>query len=269
MKLVLLSIIGMGGLGFFFASILAAANEKFKVKEDPKIIEIEGALPGVNCGACGFLNCHDYAAHVANGSASVDSCRPGGESTKQALAKIMGVEAKQGVKVKAIVHCAADKKDRKRKAYYIGAMTCAGANIVKGGEVLCGYGCLGYGDCMAACPFDAIRMIDGLPRIILDKCVACGKCVEACPRDIISLAELDRNGKALYVACRSHEKGALTRKICSKGCIACGICARLSGGAFEIKDFLAEPDRAKLKNVENRAEIMLKCPTKVIKQVGS
>lgn len=264
---ILLAIFGMGGLGLFFATILAIANEKFKIKEDPRIVEIEEALPGINCGACGLLSCHDYAVHIANKTMPIDNCRPGGENTQARLAKIMGVDPCAVVKRKVVVHCAADSKIRKQKARYAGSQTCRGAHMTKGGEILCEYGCLGYGDCYRACPFGAVEMINGLPKIKMEKCVACGKCIDACPRKIISIEELDDEGGLIYVACSSLDAGAQTRKTCSVGCIACTICARLSNNAFIMKDNLSRPDYAKLKNLEKKDEIMLKCPTKVIKKI--
>jgi len=266
-KLILLSILGMGGLAFFFAVILALANERLKVKENPKIEELEGSLPGVNCGACGFLSCHEYAEHLANNTAPIDSCKPGGEETQKILAKILGVKPLEVIKKKVVVRCAADASIRKKKAKYSGGKTCAAADLTKGGEVLCGYGCLGYADCKRACPFGAIEMVNGLAKIILEKCVACEKCIGACPRNIISLEEFDKEGRLIYVACSSLDKGPDTRKACSAGCIACKLCERLSKGAFLVTDNLAILDYEKLKGVENKDEVVLKCPTKVIKKL--
>ncbi|MCK4462873.1 MAG: RnfABCDGE type electron transport complex subunit B [Candidatus Omnitrophica bacterium] len=188
-NLIVISILGMGGLSFFFAVVLATANTRLKVKEDPRIAEIEKILPGLNCGICGFLNCHEYAVHLGKNAVSIDKCKVGGEEAQKKLAVLLGVEAKKAVKKRAVVHCAADIKIRKKKAEYFGINTCAAEDLIKGGEILCEYGCLGLGDCKRACPFDAIRMVDSLPEINADKCVACGKCLEACPRNIISLEE--------------------------------------------------------------------------------
>ncbi|MFH1791285.1 MAG: RnfABCDGE type electron transport complex subunit B [Candidatus Omnitrophota bacterium] len=265
-KLIVLAIAGMGGLGLFFAVILAIANQKLKVEEDPKIEGIEKLLPGINCGACGFLSCHDYAVRLAGQGAPVDSCKPGGEAAQKALAAFLGVEARAGERKTAVVHCAADSKTRKKKAVYSGMNTCAGAALVKGADAACDYGCLGFGDCFAACPFGAIEMVDGLPRIIAGKCVACGKCVSACPRRIISLETPDEKKGLVYVACNSLDRGPETRKVCQVGCIACGICAKMSDNAFIVENNLSKPAYEKIKGLENLNDIMLKCPTKVIKE---
>jgi len=266
-KLVFVSILGMGGIGLFFACVLAAANSRLAVKENPKIEEIENALPKVNCGACGFLNCHEYAVALAEGGQPINACKPGGEEVEKQLADILGVKAEAMVKKIAVVHCAANRTIRKKKAEYKGIKTCTAKNMLKGGDVLCDYGCLGLGDCALACPFDAIKMEDGLPLVDPVKCVACGKCILACPRGIISLEEVG-DCEIIYVACSSRDKGPATRKICPVGCIACGICQKISAGVFQVKNNLATLDYEKIKIVEKKDEIMLKCPTKVIKKIN-
>ncbi|NQT23125.1 MAG: RnfABCDGE type electron transport complex subunit B [Candidatus Omnitrophica bacterium] len=258
-KLVFISILGMGGIGLFFACVLAAANSRLAVKENPKIEEIENALPKVNCGSCGFLNCHEYAVALAEGGQPINACKPGGEDVEKRLADILGVEAEAMVKKIAVVHCAANGTVRKKKAEYRGIKTCAAKNMLKGGDVLCDYGCLGSGDCALACPFDAVKMEDGLPLVDPVKCVACGKCISACPRGIISLEEIE-NCEIIYVACSSRDKGPATRKICPVGCIACGICQKVSSGAFEVNNNLAVPTYEKLKIVEKKRRDYVKMP---------
>lgn len=256
----------MAGLGLFFASILAFANQKLKVKEDPKLEEILGVLPGVNCGACGFTSCHQYAEALASGKTSPDLCKAGGEYVMCAISKILGVKASEQIKQLAIVHCGAESAKRKNKANYLGIRSCAAANNLFGGELLCDYGCLGYGECMQACPFGAITMISGLPRIDKDKCTACGKCVTACPRNIISIENIN-DENFLYVACSSKDKGPDTRKACEVGCIACGFCQRLTNGIFYIEENLARVKYGNMKDVENKEEVIKKCPTKCIKNI--
>ncbi len=264
-NLIVISTLAMGGLGFLFAAVLAVANTRLKVEEDPWLHKIEEALPGLNCGVCGFLSCHDYAVHIMNKTASIDGCKPGGEETQKVLAQLLGIKIEKKVKRKAIVHCAANLEKRKKKAEYFGINTCAAKDLLEGGEILCEYGCLGSGDCERACPFDAIHMEEGLPKINPDKCVACEKCISSCPRNIISLEEANDDGEIFYVACSSLDKGPQTRKICSVGCITCGICEKLSDGAFEIKNNLSRTNYEKLKKIEKINGIVLKCPTKVIK----
>lgn len=260
------SILSMAGLGLFFATVLAFANQKLKVKEDPKVGEIESALPGVNCGACGFTSCHLYAEALAKSENSPDQCKAGGEEVACRLSEILGIEIGKKAKELAIVHCGADQSKRKKKAKYLGVKTCKAVDAMRGGEVLCEYGCLGYSDCMKACPFDAITMADGLPRIDKEKCTACGKCVAACPRGIISVEKIESK-EFLFVACNSRAKGPETRKTCPVGCIACGICQRLTENIFNVEKNLAEIKYEKMNDINNKEEVIKKCPTKCINKL--
>jgi len=253
----------MAGLGFFFACMLAVINQKLRVKEDPRIEQITNALPGVNCGACGFTNCHEYAVALAEGKVPPDRCRVGGEKVTENLCEILGVKAGKKTKELAVLHCGADASRRKKKANYTGIKTCVAAHDTFGGEVLCEYGCLGYGDCMEACPFGAIIMVNSLPKINKDKCTACGKCVLACPRRLISIEKIESDN-FLYVACNNFDKGSQTRKTCPVGCIACGLCEKQTGGVFHLENNLARVQYGKIKDIKNTEEVVDKCPTKCI-----
>ena len=257
----------MAGLGFFFALVLAFVSRKLKVKGNPLVEKIEEILPGVNCGACGFTSCRQYAEALAKGQAPIDGCKAGGNAVLCALAGILGKEVKEGLKKLAIVHCGADASSRKKKAIYNGIKTCKAAGNMMGGEIVCRYGCLGYGDCRDACPFDAITIINGLPKIDKNKCTACEKCVIVCPRNIISVEEITTKN-FMYVSCSSLEKGAQTRKACSVGCIACGLCQKFSGSIFFVKDNLAHVQYNKLADIKNKDEVITKCPTKCITLVN-
>ena len=265
-NLILASILSTVGVGVFFAVVLAAAYKSLKVEEDPNIAAVEKILPGLNCGACGFAGCHAFALSLVKGAASAGGCLVGRKDVADRLSDVLGTTAEEIVKKGAVVHCNANHSERTRNARYVGIESCAAADLVKG-VINCAYGCLGYGDCVKACPFGAITMVDGLPRIDSLKCIGGGECVKACPRNIISLEE-DNDGVVL-VACNSRDKGARVRKICSKGCTACGICQRLSGDVFKVEDNLARVDYklAKSKEVDWR-NIVEKCPTKVIKKTG-
>lgn len=258
------SIMSMAGLGLFFASVLAFANRKLKVKEDPKIFRIENALPGVNCGACGFTGCRQYAEALAGSEAAPDLCKAGGDGVISALSDILGIRIEKKIKKIAVVHCGADAPTRKKKAVYRGIQTCAAAQNIFGGENSCDYGCVGFGDCQVACPFGAITMRSGLPVVDKEKCTACGKCITACPRDIISVEERPTEN-ILSVACNNPEKGGETRKVCTVGCIACGVCQRLTEGVFHIEDNLARVRYAEMTKIKNIEEVIKKCPTRCIK----
>lgn len=256
---ILTSILVLGLLGFAFAALLAMAAGYFKIEEDPRLQTILAILPGSNCGACGSAGCHDFAEKLIKGEVQVSGCLAGGEEVAHKLAQVMGTEGLVVHKRLATVHCGANQKVRTKKSNYSGVATCAAANLIDNGGLNCQYGCLGYGDCFCACPFDAIRMKEGLPVIDPEKCTACGKCVVACPRSIISLRPY---ANPVWVACSSHDTGPVVRKICPVGCIACKICEKQVPEVFKVTDNLAVMDYSK-SGIDCSAAIE-KCPTKCI-----
>lgn len=267
MKLVLISILSMVGLGAFFAVVLAAVDKKMKIKEDARINKIAEILPGANCGACGVASCHAFAEAAINKGGGI-ICPVGGEEASQKIATILGVKAVQLEKKLAVIHCGVREPQRKRKAKYLGIGGCQAVELLNGGDMECSFGCLGYGDCVKACPFGAIVMRGGKPEIITDKCTACGKCAEACPRNIISLEVFNKERGIVLVACSSKDKGAVVRKICTVGCIACGICAKVTPeGGFELRENLARVNYEKLKERKDWNKAIEKCPTGCIVEV--
>lgn len=261
MNIILISLLAMGGLGLFFASVLALASEKLKVEEDPRVEAVMEALPGLNCGACGRAGCHELAEKiVAQGSLDNLRCPPGGAETDERIADILGVSAGPLVKKRAVIKCGGGKGSSVDHAEYRGIRNCTAAELIAGGPKVCSYGCLGYGDCVKACPFDAIYIgEDELPHVIEEKCTACGLCIEACPRRIIELIPC---GNRVVVACSSKDKGAAVRKACKVGCIACNICVKNAPEGYKIADNLA---RVNYEKGDAAAEAAIaKCPTKCI-----
>ncbi|MFH1826136.1 MAG: RnfABCDGE type electron transport complex subunit B [bacterium] len=261
MNIILLGFLTMGGLGLFFAVVLAIASEKLKVKEDPLVGKLNEALPGLNCGACGKAGCHDLAEKIAaQGNLDDLRCPPGGAETTEELAKILGIELGKIVRIRAVVRCGGGKSLAGERADYDGVKNCAAAELVAGGSKTCAYGCLGYGDCVRVCPFDAIKMgPENLPIVDGPKCTACGLCVEACPRKIIDLVSCDVR---IVVNCNSYDRGSVVRKACKVGCIGCTICVKQSPGAYKMDNLLAIRDYEK-DDVSAEAG-MNKCPTKCI-----
>jgi electron transport complex protein RnfB len=257
----IISVASMGGIGLILSLILVVADKKLAVKEDPRVEQALAALPGINCGACGFAGCSGFAAAVVEGKISVSGCRPGGQEVAALLAQILEVEeAEAETPKKARVFCSGGLKEAVRDKVYMGVRTCEAAHIV-GGDKACLYSCIGYGDCVDACPFDAIYMDEnGLPIVILEKCTGCGECVKACPRNSMGLTDAD---EMIHVYCRSRDKGPVVRKICSAGCIACKLCEKDDDtGAVKVVDNLAVIDYSVHKEPLKAIE---RCPTKVIR----
>lgn len=270
MNIILISTIAMGGLGFFFAVVLAITNKKLFVKEDPRIEKVLEELPGANCGACGNASCHDLAQKIVKGEAEPHDCPVGSSDIAEKIARIMGVESKAVMRKVAIVHCGAKETARKSRGIYVGGQTCGVANIA-GGSLACEFGCLGYGDCVGACLFDAIAMADGLPVVDMVKCTGCGQCVIACPRGTISLEKYDfeKQPETVVIACNNPDKGAVVRKICEVGCIGCGLCERNCGdGSFTMDGMLAKIDYEKVYECDHWDTVIEKCPAKTIVKVA-
>lgn len=212
----------MGALGALFAGGLAYASVKFAVEEDPRKEEIEEALPGANCGACGYPGCSSFADEVVNGAAPVDGCPVGGSEVANKVAEIMGVETDDDEEVMiAQVLCQGGQEETELEATYQGVPTCQAADM-EANIKSCSYGCLGFGDCVQVCPFDAITMTaNGLPEVDPEKCTGCEKCVLECPRDIIELANQQEQ---VITKCKSVLQGAV-KQACDIGCIGCSLCA--------------------------------------------
>lgn len=264
MGLVLISIIIMGGMSALFAFILSIAHKKLKVKVDPRVERILDALSGVNCGACGFASCRTLAEAIVKDSTLASSCVAGGSDAAKKISRVMGVESATVQKRVAFIHCGAQSEQRTNKAIYQGVKSCGAANIIMGADTACPYGCIGFGDCEAACPFNAIKMVKGLPQIDLNKCTGCGSCVGACPRRIISLDSLDDIN--YRVACSSLYKGKKAREACKKSCITCRLCEKFCPfGACELLNDLACIDP---QNCQKCGACAIKCPTNAIVQIN-
>lgn len=257
---ILIATLVVGLTGVIIAVLLSIAGEKFKVEVDEKEIAVREALPGNNCGGCGYPGCDGLATAIAQGEAPVSACPVGGEAVAEAIAAIMGTEVTAGTRMTAVVRCAGTCEKAVSQYEYVGPKSCSLAqNNPNGGAKACTYGCTGFGDCKAACPFDAIEIIDGIAVVDKKKCKACGKCVAACPKHLIELIPYESEH---VVLCNSKDKGIDVKKACQAGCIGCGLCARnCPEGAIEVTDNLAHINYEKCTNC---GACKSKCPVKII-----
>lgn len=251
-----IAVLAMTATGLVCAAVLVIADKFFAVQEDPRIEAVAAALPGINCGGCGYAGCADYARALVLAHAATNLCGPGGAETARKVAQLLGVAPAAYEKKVALILCGGDSTQAVRKHLYNGVADCTAAHAVDGGDKLCRYGCLGYGSCARVCPVDAIEMTaNHLAVVHPDICIGCGACVKACPR---SLPKLVPAARSIHVLCRSRDKGPVVRKACSVGCIACTLCTKLADNeAIKMDGFLAVVDYSK--PLTNEA-VVEKCP---------
>ena len=252
----------VGGIALILGVLLALLSRFFAVKEDETVKAIRACLPGVNCGACGYKGCDDYASAVASGTAKPNLCIPGAEAAAKDLGEILGVEIEAPDDVIAFVHCNGNCEATSKKSAYDGISTCKGASMLYAGPDACRFGCIGLGDCAAACPSGAICMKDGIAHVDSSLCVGCGLCKTVCPKNIISM--IPQSAK-VTVMCNNKEKGVDARKACKNACIACRKCEKTCPhGAVTVENNLAHIDYSKCTSCGACAEV---CPTGCIKKV--
>ena len=261
---ILTAVAVVGGVGLFLGIFLGIASIVFKVEVDEKEEAVLGVLPGNNCGGCGYPGCSGLAAAIAKGEAAVNACPVGGEAVGKKVAAIMGVEAGESIRMTAFVRCAGDSERAALNYEYTGVEDCSMIKYVPdGGAKSCNHGCLGYGNCAKACPFGAISVRNGVAVVDKEKCKACGKCIAACPKKLIELIPYDAK---IAVVCSSCDKGPVTMKACTAGCIGCGLCVKACPvGAVTVDAFHAHIDQSKCTGCGACKE---KCPKKAIIDLG-
>ena len=254
---IIIAALVVGAVGIILGFFLGISGEKFKVEVDPREEAILEVLPGNNCGGCGYAGCSGLAAAIVKGEAPVGQCPVGGDPVAAKVSEIMGVKVEAGVKKVAFVKCAGTCDKANTDYDYTGVEDCVSMSFVPGGgPKSCNYGCLGYGSCVKACPFDSIHVVDGVACVNPLTCKACGKCVEACPKHLIELIPYDTKH---VVKCSSKDKGM---KACSVGCIGCHLCEKnCPSDAVHVVDNVAYIDQEKCTGCGICAE---KCPKKII-----
>lgn len=256
----LVAILIVTGIGLILGVALVVASKFLAVKEDTRVSDLRGMLPGANCGACGYAGCDDYAKALAAGGVKPNLCVPGASDTARKVSEYLGLPFEEVGKMKAIVRCSGNYDTSVYVMDYEGPHTCSACNSFYQGRRSCSYGCLGFGDCVAACKFGAIHVENGLSVIDREKCTGCGACARACPDHLITLVP---ESSRVYVACSSHDKGAYTRKICTAGCIGCMKCQKTcEHDAIHVDGNLSSIDPAKCVNCGKCVEV---CPVHVIK----
>lgn len=262
MQNIMYATIAISAMGLIFGGLLGIASKIFKIEQDERLPLVIEALPGANCGGCGYAGCAQFASAVLEGTAKTSGCPVGGEQTAKNISQILGVQADTFEKKAAFVLCAGCGDVSKTKFDYQGEQDCFSVSKMSGGQKACNYGCLGYGSCMDVCNFGAIQIIDNLAIIDDEKCTACGMCVNICPKKVIKI--ISKKDKYI-VKCQNQEKGVIVKGQCSVGCIGCKICEKnCPTNAVTVNDFLATVDKDLCIACGICAE---KCPKKIIKKV--
>lgn len=232
-------------IGAVAGVLLTVASKVFAVKTDERLEKLQEALPQINCGACGFSGCNDYAEAILKGE-KCNMCKPGGEKAAKQLSEIMGVESGEVIEMTAFVKCGGDCDSAGHKYYYDGSQSCKASNRYYNGSKFCTSGCLGFGDCMKVCSRDAICIDKGVAVVNSAKCGGCGLCAKVCPNNLIVIRPKTQR---VDVRCSSTAIGKVTRAVCKTGCIGCKMCEKkCPTGAITVENNFARIDYSKCTN---------------------
>lgn len=261
----LITIVCLSALGLFLSIVLYLVARKFRVDEDPRIDLVEAAMPGANCGGCGYAGCRAFSEACVK-SDNLDNlyCPVGGNDTMKAVADILGFQVQEKAPMVAVVRCGGTFEKREKTNLYDGMDSCRVMSAMYAGDTGCSYGCLGMGDCVKVCNFDAIRIDPqtGLPVVDSDKCTACGACVKACPKLIIELRNKGPKERRIFVSCVNKDKGGVARKACEVACIGCKKCEKVCQfDAVKVENNIAYIDFYKCKLCKKCVD---ECPTGAI-----
>jgi RnfABCDGE-type electron transport complex B subunit len=257
---ILYPLLAIGGLALFFGALLGFSAKSFTVPPNERAEKIKSVLPGANCGGCSKPGCAVFAEAVAAGTASYKGCPVGGAAVAAKIAEIMGVEAAAVSRNAAFIKCNGKDENVKRNYIYDGPKSCiAASQLATGGNKSCVHSCIGLASCKNACPFDAIRIIDGVAEVDVNKCTACGKCVSVCPKRLIEIVPVQN---AVRVRCNSTDSGKTVRACCRAGCLGCTLCQRVcESDAIKVKNNIAHIDYQKCTLCMKCAQ---KCPARAL-----
>lgn len=258
------AIIVLGIMGAVFGALLTLASKVFHVDVDPKQEAVRECLAGANCGGCGFPGCDGYAAAVAAGKAPTNKCVAGGAETAAKVAEVMGVSASLETPKVAYVPCSGTHGHAQMRFNYTGPEDCRAAMLFGGkSNKTCTFACIGMGNCVKACQFDAMHIVNGVAKVDRSSCVGCGACAEACPKSIIKMLPASQ---IVMPACGNMDKGAKVMKMCDFGCIGCMKCQReCPSDAITVVNNLAVVDKDKCVQCGHCADI---CPRHIIEYFG-
>ena len=259
---ILIAFLVMLAVAIVAGVLLTVFSVFFAVPENPQKKLIRECLPGINCGACGFKGCDDYAEALAEGGVAPNLCVPGAQGVANEIGAILGVEAEAFNDKVAFVACNGHCEATFKVSEYEGVSTCSAASMLYGGPNACRFGCLGLGDCAAACPAKAICVVDGIAHVDTSRCLGCGLCARTCPKGIINMVPQQATS---VVQCSNKQKGADARKVCTNACIGCKRCEKdCPGGAIKVIDNLAVIDYEKCTHCGACIE---HCPTGCLKAI--
>lgn len=261
---IMIPVIIVSVIGLLLGLVLAIASIVMAVPVDERAEQITEVLPGANCGACGFSGCAGYAAALSQGkTAECNLCSPGGADVANEIASILGLAAGDMKPMSAVVMCQGTTKNCEDNMHYHGDMSCKTASQLFGGPKTCNFGCLGLGDCVKACPYDAIQICDGVARVNPLACKACKLCIKSCPKNIIDLVPMHEANAVVF--CKNKNKGAVARKECTVACIGCMKCQKACEfGAITIENNVASVDYDKCTGCGKCVE---GCPTKCLELI--
>ena len=243
MQMIIIATLVVGVIGLLIGIMLVAAGKAFYVEVDEREVLVRECLPGNNCGGCGYPGCDGLAAAIAKGEAPINACPVGGAPVAAKIAEVMGEEVGEAVRTTAFVKCKGDCEQTFSLYDYAGERDCKMVNLMQsGGAKSCSYGCLGFGNCVKVCPFDAIHIVNGIAKVDSEKCKSCGKCVAECPKRLIEIIPYGQP----QVQCSSKDKGKEVMAACKAGCIGCKKCEKnCPSGAITVTDNVAHVDKEK------------------------